>query len=198
MIIINSTSVGEIIIPFIDSFEVSLSAIISRYTRDNNQENTVDTVSQGAAKKPKQLRFTGMLTNNNADGSQEQINIEQTRQRLENLHESNEIVSITFGICNEEFTDKTAPSVWQSCSIESLTITSDPTSGANYHIQGTIVEDILVDTVYNRDIINVPPAKKVDDRQKKSVAPENKGYVTPQYFDKSEIHHGWLKLLTPS
>jgi len=180
MIIIDSDQYGEIIIPVTIQQSERYSASVPSYSRDNTSNNILDSVGSGAVKKPNVLYFTGIINNNTGGVIPYQYDIEQIRQQLINLYDNSALFTLTFGASNSFYLFNGTPTVWENTVIQDMQIDADASTGASYNVTITFSQEILVDTIFNPDVINVPSGTSASsgaggDAASKSLSPINNG-----------------------
>lgn len=193
MLIITSTLYGQIIIPFIQRQKESFSSNIPMYARDNSLTKNNDTVTSGAVIKPAIISLNGIINSNIgglASGLLSSFNIGQIRQQLIGIRDASLLVSIVFNQSSNPLIFGENPLTYNNVTIQDMDFQADETTGNAYELDITFVEQIIVNTISNPEIINVPANQSGSasgashssstNVQKTSLNPQNNGTITPQ------------------
>ena len=192
MLIITSPTYGEVTIPFIQKQSEKFSSNIPTYSRDNSSNNTNDTVTSGAVIKPPVIELSGMITDNTGTTISDFINgynVNQIRQQLISIWTSSELISILFNDTSNPLIFGSNPLAYENVTIQDMEISADETTGLLYDIDITFIQQILVNTIYNPQIINVnansagpasgAPNTASTNIQATSLTPQNNGTSAP-------------------
>jgi hypothetical protein len=181
MIVIISPTYGQVVIPYTEDQEESYESNVPVYSRDNTVTNQRDSVGSGAIIQPAVFNFNAVINNNSGDVFNT-YNIEQIRTNLIGIWNASEVVELIFGESNSNFLFLGYPTTVKACVIKSMRMRANHETGNAYDLEISFTQQILVDTVFDPQIITVPAntSSSGSDRAKKALSPQNNGVSSPE------------------